>query len=153
MKELFKFQVEKYLTIFFDDKIDIHERIFRDFEMSQNESGGFNFNQVVMDPTKDVFIKFYSPNCGHCKAVAPIWEEFAIKIKESGNSNVIIADIDVSKNDFGFEIARYPLFFMYPATKEKIKLNYDNSAERTVEKFTEWLVANAKNKIIIKNDL
>ena len=114
---------------------------------------GFNFNEVVMDPTKDVFIKFYSPNCGHCVAVAPIWEEFAKKIQESGNSNVIIADIDVSKNEFGFEIASYPLFFMYPATKEKIKLNYDKTGERTVEKFTEWLVANAKNKIIIKNDL
>ena len=114
---------------------------------------GLNFNEVVFDPTKDVFIKFHSPNCGHCVQVKPIWEEFARRIKAGGNPNIIIAEIDVTKNDYGFEIARMPLFFFYPATKEKTRDHYDNSAPRSVELFTQFLIEKAVNKVNLRDDL
>lgn len=38
---------------------------------------GKNFNSVVIDNEDDVLVEFYAPWCGHCKKLAPIWEEVA----------------------------------------------------------------------------
>ena len=34
---------------------------------------GNTFTDIVMDETKEVFIEFYAPWCGHCKAIVSIW--------------------------------------------------------------------------------
>jgi thiol-disulfide isomerase/thioredoxin len=38
---------------------------------------GKNFDEIVRDPKKDVFIMLYAPWCGHCQSLAPIWDEMA----------------------------------------------------------------------------
>ena len=49
------------------------------------------FDDVVKDPSKDVFVKFYAPWCGHCVRMQPAWEEL------SKNSNgVVIAELDAT---------------------------------------------------------
>ena len=39
-----------------------------------------NFDEIVNDPTKDVLIEFYAPWCGHCKSLAPKYDELATKV-------------------------------------------------------------------------
>ena len=52
MKELFKFQIEKYLTVFFNDKTDISGKTFRDFEMVRRHDGDFDFLEVAAKPKR-----------------------------------------------------------------------------------------------------
>ena len=41
---------------------------------------GRNFEEIVNDETKDVLIEFYAPWCGHCKSLAPKYEELGEKV-------------------------------------------------------------------------
>lgn len=77
-----------------------------------------NFHDIVMDETKDVFVKFYAPWCGHCKNMAPTWMDLADKV--SDNSDVIIAKFDADAQDVrGVEITGFPTLIMYPKGNKK----------------------------------
>ena len=62
-----------------------------------------------MKSDKDVFIKMYAPWCGHCKAMAPTWEELAESMAD--DEGVMIADFDATANDPGIFFNRYAFFY------------------------------------------
>ncbi|CAN3376937.1 hypothetical protein DIURU_001712 [Diutina rugosa] len=82
---------------------------------------GHNYRDILEDTSKDVFVKYYAPWCGHCKKLAPTWEELAeIYQSNKDGAEVIVADIDHTANDVDVpvEIEGYPTLLMYPANGE-----------------------------------
>jgi len=111
---------------------------------------GKAFDSVVMDPTKDVLVKFFAPWCGHCKTMAPIYEELAEKLKH--NKNLIIAEMDATLNETDkVNIQGFPTLKFWPAGNKETPMEYDG--ERTLEGFENYLTKNCVNPLTPNQDL
>ena len=95
---------------------------------------GKTFESIVMDTNKDVFIEFYAPWCGHCKSLAPKYEQLGKAFE--AEPNVVIAKVDGTENDTPVDVQGFPTLFFYPANNKANPLPYngDRSAE-AMEKF------------------
>lgn len=131
---------------YIQDVIDGKVKPFLKSEKPVDNSGkaltvivGENFNDIVKDPTKDVLVKYYAPWCGHCKKLAPIWDELAENYKD--NENIVIAKFDATANEAeGVEIRGYPTLIFYPKDN---KAGVDYSGERELQNFKDWLADNS----------
>lgn len=52
-----------------------------------------NFDQVVLQSGKPTLVEFFAPWCGHCKNLAPVYEELALAF-ESSKDKVQVAKVD-----------------------------------------------------------
>ncbi|KAI2494712.1 intramolecular oxidoreductase [Fragilaria crotonensis] len=82
---------------------------------------------------KTVFLKFFAPWCGHCKAMAPAWEQLANDW--AGHDVGLVAEVDCTAAAGlcqDFEVQGYPtLFYGDPAAPEVYDggRDYDSLAE------------------------
>lgn len=53
-----------------------------------------NFDSLVLG-SKNALVEFYAPWCGHCKQLAPKYEELAKVF--AGDKNVVIAKLDATE--------------------------------------------------------
>jgi protein disulfide-isomerase A6 len=82
-----------------------------------------NFDSVVLDATKEVFVEFYAPWCGHCKRLTPIWEKLSSVFKN--DKDVVIANLDADAHkDLGsrYGVTGFPTLIHFSKT--------DKSGER-----------------------
>jgi protein disulfide-isomerase A1 len=106
---------------------------------------GKNYEDVVLDDSKDVLIEFYAPWCGHCKALAPKYEDLASLYANSEfKDKVVIAKLDATTNDTPDEIRGFPTIKLYPAGAKSEPVTYTGS--RTVEDLIKFVKENGKYK-------
>jgi len=111
---------------------------------------GKNFNDIVMDPTKDVLVEFYAPWCGHCKKLAPIYDELAKNLRH--NKNLVIAKMDSTANEVeSVSVQGFPTIKFWPAGNKSAPMDFND--DRTVEGFTKFLQKHSTNAVTQKDEL
>lgn len=112
-----------------------------------------NFEKVVLDVKKDVFVEVYAPWCGVCKRVEPLFEKLA-KIYEKHSSKIVIGKMNGDSNDLprvaNLAITGFPTFVLYKSeSNEKIVMNPTDKLEEMVE----FISKNANHKIDVSKEL
>ncbi|XP_060922697.1 protein disulfide-isomerase [Limanda limanda] len=103
---------------------------------------GKNFEEVVFNPAKNVFVEFYAPWCGHCKQLTPIWDKLAEKYKDS--DDIVVAKMDSTVNEIEtVKVHSFPTLKFFPAGDDRQVVDYNG--ERTLEGFTKFLESGGKD--------
>jgi len=100
-----------------------------------------NFDEIVNDKNKDVLIEFYAPWCGHCKTLAPKYDELAKKLKNE--DNIVIAKMDATENDVPstYQVRGFPTIFFAPKNEKNNPRKYEGGRE--VDDFIKYLAKEA----------
>lgn len=109
---------------------------------------GKSHDGIAYDEEKDVLVKYYAPWCGHCKRLAPIYEELAdiLASDEDSKDKFVIAEVDSTLNDIqDVEIEGFPTIVLYPAGKNAEPVVF--SSQRELTNFITFLEENAGNKV------
>jgi len=98
---------------------------------------GKNFDALVLNPEDDVLIEFYAPWCGHCKKLAPIWDQLAEELKDV--PHLTIAKMDATANEVdGVDVKGYPTLKFYSKDNKKSPIDYDGDRDKA-DGIKEWL--------------
>jgi len=125
--------IKKFVQQYFDEDL---EPYVKSEDVPKDNSGpvvtvvGKNFEKIVKDDNKDVLIEFYAPWCGHCKSLAPKYEELGKKFK--GVDTVVIGKMDATANDFPrdeFKVSGYPTIFFKKAGGKPVLYEGDRETD------------------------
>ncbi|CAK4268707.1 unnamed protein product [Aphanomyces euteiches] len=104
---------------------------------------GKEFETRVMNSDKDVLLEFYAPWCGHCKSLAPKYEQLAESF--AGVDSIVIAKMDATENEIDHpkvDVKGFPTIFFFPANDKANPVAYEGARE--VAGFTSFLKEHAK---------
>jgi len=94
-----------------------------------------NFDEVALDKEKNVLVEFYAPWCGHCKQLAPIYDELGAKFKD--DASVVVAKIDATVNELEHtKINSFPTIKLYKKGDNSV---VDYNGERTLDGLSKFL--------------
>ncbi|KAL6979322.1 Protein disulfide isomerase-like 1-4 [Sarracenia purpurea var. burkii] len=75
---------------------------------------GNNFDEIVLDESKDVLLEIYAPWCGHCQALEPTYNKLAKHLR--GIDSLVIAKMDGTTNEHPrAKVDGFPTLLFFPA--------------------------------------
>ncbi|XP_057551713.1 protein disulfide-isomerase-like protein of the testis [Hippopotamus amphibius kiboko] len=110
---------------------------------------GKNFNAVVFDKERDVFVMFYASWSRKCQVLFPVLEELGRRYQN--HSTVTIAKIDITANDIELTyLDRYPFFRLFPTNSQQAVLY---KGKHTLKGFSDFLESHIKIQIEDEDEL
>jgi len=119
-------------------------------EGSVVEVVGLSYDDVVLNPKKDVLIEYYTPWCGPCKALLPAYEQLASLYASDGKARdlVTIAKLDYEANDVpDKDIRGFPWFKLYPAGRKESPVTF--AEEPRIATWTRFIAENGGHGVTL----
>ncbi|KAI9756380.1 MAG: hypothetical protein M4579_003884 [Chaenotheca gracillima] len=146
-KKLTAKDVGKFVQDFLDGKI---EPSIKSEPIPEKQEGPVqvivakNYDAIVKDDKKDVLVEYYAPWCGHCKALAPKYEELAALYANNPDyaGKVTVAKVDATSNDVPEEIQGFPTIKLFPAGGKDSPIDYNGP--RTIEDLATFIKEKGK---------
>lgn len=88
-----------------------------------------NFDEVVNDPKKDVFVMFHAPWCGHCKQLMPKFESLAKKLKDEPTLSLVTYDATANDVPKSYTVTGFPTLYFVPKNDKNNPKSYEGSRE------------------------
>eukprot|EP01061_Rhynchopus_euleeides_P027963 TRINITY_DN454_c0_g2_i1.p1 TRINITY_DN454_c0_g2~~TRINITY_DN454_c0_g2_i1.p1 ORF type:complete len:218 (+),score=98.47 TRINITY_DN454_c0_g2_i1:71-655(+) len=107
-----------------------------------------NFEEQVFKSGKNALVKFYAPWCGHCKSMAPAYDQLGADYEAS--SSVLIGDVDATIHQelaTKYGVQGYPTLKYF--TQEKGTEPQDYNGGRSFEQMKEWVSENIEVKCAV----
>ena len=108
-----------------------------------------NFDKVVLESNKPALVEFFAPWCGHCKKLAPIYEDLAANF-DFAKDKVSIAKVDAdAEKDLGrrFGIQGFPTLKWFDGKSDKPE---DYTGGRDLESLSEFIIQKTGVKSKVK---
>lgn len=102
---------------------------------------GNNFDEIVLDESKDVLLEIYAPWCGHCQSLEPTYNKLAKHLR--GINSIVIAKMDGTTNEHPRAKADgFPTILLFPAGNKSFDpITVDT--DRTIVAFYRFLKKHA----------
>ncbi|KAF0289123.1 Protein disulfide-isomerase [Amphibalanus amphitrite] len=94
-----------------------------------------NYQEVVLNAERAVFVMLYAPWCPHCQLTTPIFEQLAAMYEPYADA-ILFGKMDATANEVeDLEFASYPTFYLYTTGGQRQQFN----GSRTIDEMVSFL--------------
>ncbi|XP_049750143.1 protein disulfide-isomerase A4 isoform X2 [Elephas maximus indicus] len=138
--------LREFVTAFKEGKL---KPVIKSQPVPKNNKGpvkvvvGKTFEDIVLDPSKDVLIEFYAPWCGHCKQLEPVYT--ALGKKYRSHKGLVIAKMDATANEATsdhYKVDGFPTIYFAPSGDKQNPIRFEG-ADRDLEHLSQFIEEHA----------